>query len=171
MRLISSIVIITCLSCSRVDTKSHADLSLTGFWVSKNLEHYSIDSAVGGGQTIYGSGYLLKLDSNGVVTSLSADFRWENDSLYQGGEPGMTLRIGQWQLKDKSILLNQRLVFKTIMLTSDRIGQLEVDSVSVNSEKTLIYRQDTLIKVKTASKELETFIEGMVTFYKNRNGM
>ena len=145
-------------------------MALTGYWLSKNLEHYAIDPTLGGGQTIYGSGYLLKLDSTGEVTSLGADFRWENDSLYQGGEPGMTLRIGEWHQKDQSLLLNQKLISKTFMLTNERIGQLEADSVSVQSDSILIHRQDTLILVKKPSKELEEFVQRIVKFHKRKNG-
>ena len=170
MRLILTIIIITLVSCSQQDTKSQKVMALTGYWLSKNLEHYAIDSALGGGQTIYGSGYLLKLDSTGVVTSLGADFRWENDSLYQGGEPGMTLRIGGWQQKDQSLLLNQQLVSKTFMLTSERIGQLETDSFFVQSDSTLIHRLDTLIFVKRPSKELEEFVQRIVTYHKSKKG-
>ncbi len=152
------------------DTKTQKDQALTGYWVSKHLESYSIDSALGGGLTMYGSGYFLKLDSNGWVTSFGADFYWDNDSLYQGGEPGITLKIGDWRREHKSLLLNQRLASKTIMLTSDRIGQLETDSVKVLSDSLLIHKQDTLILVKKPSRDLEQFIEKIVTFHKNKNG-
>ena len=145
-------------------------MALTGFWVTKNLEHYAMDSSLGGGQTIYGSGYLLKLDSNGQVASLGADFRWEKDSLYQGGEPGMTLKIGEWNQKGQSLLLSQQLVSKTFLLSGERIGQLEADSVFVQSDSTLIHGQDTLIFVKKPSKELVEFVKRIVTFHKSKNG-
>lgn len=152
------------------DTRDQRDLALTGYWVSKHLEPYSIDSAFGGGKTTYGSGYLLKLGYNGQATSLGADFYWENDSLYQGGEPGLTLKIGDWKKEHQSLLLKQRLASKTIMLISDRIGQLETDSITVLSDSSMIRKQDTLIFVTKPSDDLKQFIEKIVTFHKNKNG-
>jgi hypothetical protein len=143
---------------------------MTGYWVSKHLETYPIDSALGGVKTTYGSGYLLKLDSNGQATLLGADFYWDSDSLYHGGEPGMTLKIGDWKKEQQRLLINQRLASKTIMLTSDRIGQRDTDSVLVLNDSSMIYRQDTLVFVKKPSNDLEQFIERIVLFHKNRNG-
>lgn len=158
------------VECLQPDTRIQQDQALTGYWVSKHLEPYSIDPALGGGKTTYGSGYLLKLESNGQVTSLGADFYWENDSLYQGGEPGMTLKIGKWIKEKQGLLLYQRLASKTIMLTSDRIGQQETDTISVLSDSSMVHKQDTLVFVKRPSNDLEQFIERIVTFHKNKNG-
>jgi hypothetical protein len=158
------------VGCLQPDTRIKQDQALTGYWVSKHLEPYSIDPALGGGKTTYGSGYLLKLDSNGQVTSLGADFYWENDSLYQGGEPGMTLKIGDWKKEQQSLILKQRLASKTIMLTSDRFGQPEADTISVLSDSSMIHRQDTLVFVKKPSTDLKQFIKRIVTFHKSKNG-
>lgn len=158
------------MACFQSDTKSHKQDTFQGYWVSKNFEYYDIDTALGGGLTMYGSGYLLKLDSNGQATSLGADYYWKSDSLFQGGEPGMTLKIGQWHTNGKFLFLKQKLASKTIMLTSDHIGQTEIDSFLVQGDSSMIHGRDTLIFVTKPSRDLEKFLENLVTFHRKKSG-
>ena len=155
------------VTCFQSGTKNQRSNIFPGYWVSKNLGHYSVDSSLGGGQTIYGSGYLLKLDSNGQATSLGADFYWKNDSLFQGGEPGITLKIGNWESRGQLLLLQQKLISKSFILPSDRIGRSEVDTVFLEPNSSMIYGQDTLILVKKPSRELQLFVDKISL---NKNG-
>jgi hypothetical protein len=170
MKLLLRILPLCLVSCIQTETKHQEITPLQRYWISKHLASYTIDSALGGGQTMYGSGFLLRIDSTRQVAYLGADFYWKNDSLYQGGEPGMTLKFGNWRRRNQTLMLHQKLLAKDIMLTSDKIGQLELDSVRIEGESFLIRNRDTLIPVKTPSKELEMLLDGMITFHKNRNG-
>ena len=62
---------------------------------------------MGGGKTIYGSAYLIRLDSNHKVNFLTADLYWKDDSLYLGGEPGIIMKSGNWNVEDSNVLLLQ----------------------------------------------------------------
>jgi hypothetical protein len=170
MRYLLTLFPIVLIACWQPGNSKQHDPGMTGYWISKNLEPYSVDSAFGGGKTIYGAGYLLKLDTNGQAVSLGADFYWKDDSLYKGGEPGMTLKIGNWHKEENILLLNQRLASRTFMRTGDRIGQIETDSVNVFVGRNLIHGQDTLISVKKLSIDLKEFVETLVTFHKENVG-
>ncbi len=162
MKFLATICLIYLVGCVPTEIMRQDNRPLNRYWVSKSLEPYVIDSALGGGHTMYGSGFLLRIDTNRQVAYLGADFYWENDSLYQGGEPGITLKYGNWKQRDKTLLLQQKLLAKDIMLTSDRIGQLELDSVKIQGDSILIYRRDTLVPVITPSKELEALLNGII---------
>lgn len=153
----------------QTETEQQGSRPLKRYWISKHLDPYTVP-AFGGGQTIYGSGFLLRVDTNGQVISLGADFYWKSDSLYQGGEPGMTLKFGKWHRMNQDLIVNQKLLAKDIMLTSDKIGQLELDSIQIQGDSLLIRKRDTLIPVKNPSRELELLLDGMTTFHKDKIG-
>lgn len=56
------------------------------------------------------------------------------------------------------------------MLTSDRIGRTEVDSLLLQRDSSMIHGRDTLIFVTKPSKELEQLREKLVTYNRSRNG-
>ena len=151
------------VACLQRDTTYNGVNPLEKYWISKTLDDYPVDSALGGGQTIYGSGHLIVLDSNSQSMSLGADFYWENDSLYHGGEPGMTLKMGRWQLNDGFVTLYQKLVLKTFMLSGEVIGQSEVDTITLKGNGQLIYKYDTLIPLLKQSNELELLLNKLKT--------
>lgn len=158
------------LACNRQETKQKENEHLNRYWVSKHLEPYTIDSAVGGGQTMYGSGFLLRLDSNGQAVSLGADYIWMNDSLYQRGEPGMSIKYGSWEVSEQRLFLNQKLLYKMIMHTSDKIGQTELDTLMLRGDSLLIHKTDTLTPVKKPSNELELLLNGIINYHSKKNG-
>lgn len=168
MRLFLTILPFALVACFPPEIKQKEAQPLNRYWISKHFEYYDIDSLFGGGQTMYGSAFLLRLENSGQVASLGADFYWKNDSLYQGGEPGMTVRIGNWLQRNQNLILNQKLVARTIMLTSDRIGQLEVDTITLQGDSLLIRRSDTLIPVKKPSMEIDLLLNNLYNFHKNK---
>jgi hypothetical protein len=129
------------------------------YWISKVFDYYEIDSALGGGKTIYGSASLIRLDSNHKVNLLTADFYWKDDSLYLGGEPGIIMKSGTWNVKDTNVLLSQKLIQKTFKFTGERIGQVESDTLKIPADSILRYNSDTLIPLNKPSSELKAFME------------
>lgn len=108
MKYILIVLLFIYAGCSHPDKGNLIDHKISGYWVSRHLEPYAMDASLGGGQTLYGSGYLLVLDSNNKMASLGADYYWNNDSLYQGGEPGMTVKLvsGKWNIKTCYLIKN-----------------------------------------------------------------
>ena len=152
------------MTCTQRDSVQQIDRPFERYWISKHLDYYSVDTAIGGGKTIYGSAFLLRLDSNGQATSLGADFYWKNDSLYQGGEPGMTVKTGSWHRSDQTLALKQALVVKTIMRAGDRIGQLELDTIYIEANGLFLRKSDTLVPVTKPSTELQSFHKTIIDF-------
>lgn len=114
---------------------------------------------MGGGKTVYGSAYLIRLDTNHKVNFLTADFYWKDDSLYLGGEPGIMMKSGDWDIKGSNLLLSQKLVAKTFLMPNDHIGQAEVDTFKISKDGTLTYKGDTLLPLKKPSSELKSFLD------------
>ncbi len=137
------------------------------YWISEKFDYYPKDS-ITGIELMYGSAYFLDLDSNQQVRFLSGDFYWRNDSLYHGGEPGFTLKAGNWEVKDSLLILRERLIEKTIMRVGDTIGQLEIDTLTFRGDSVINYRDNKLIPAKNVSQELKNFIEGVLNFRKHR---
>lgn len=73
-------------------------------------------------------------------------------------------------MEHQNLLLNQKLISKTIMRTGDRIGQLENDTVVRLNESTMLHMKDTLILVKKPSNELKHLINQFLTFYNAKAG-
>src|SRR5687767_7857363 len=96
MRYLLTILPLCLVGCTQTETRQQNSKTLDRYWISHHLEHYTLDSSIGGGQTVYGAGFLLRLDTNGQAASLGADFYWKKDSLYRGGEPGMSVKLGDW---------------------------------------------------------------------------
>jgi hypothetical protein len=129
----------------------------SNYWISEKFDYYPKDS-ITGIELMYGSAYFLNLNSNQEVRFLSGDFYWKNDSLYQGGEPGITLKAGNWKVKDSLLILSQKLIERTIMRISDTIGQIETDTLRFVGDSIIIYRRSRLVPVKKVSKELKEFM-------------
>jgi len=142
--------------------------SKSTFWISENLDYYSIDSIFGSGKTIYGSGYLLSFSPDQKVNFLTADFYWKNDSLYQGGEPGIIMKSGEWSIKDSTLLLNERLLEKSIMMLSDTIGEVQKDTFQIENDTLISYKRNKLIPLKKGSEQLKDFVKGIEKFHLNR---
>ena len=77
----------------------------------------------------------------------------------------MTIKFGKWQWKNQGLILNQKLLAKDFMLTSDRIGQIEVDTLMLRGDSLLIYKRDTLFPVSRPSTELELLLNGRIAFH------
>lgn len=147
-----------CVSCRHNEASKTSTQEVSGYWVSQHLEQYEMDPSLGSGKTVYGGARLLYLDLNGECKSLSGDYYWEKDSLYKGGEPGITIRAGTWEKRNLSVFLNQRLVFKTFMLTDTKVSDISLDTIHYLHPNSLIYLADTLIRVKNISQELKTIV-------------
>jgi hypothetical protein len=147
-----------CVSCRHNEVSDTSTQEVCGYWVSEDLDHYEMDPSLGSGKTAYGGGRLLYLGLNRECKSLSGDYYWENDSLYKGGEPGITIRAGTWEKKNRTVFLNQRLVFKTFMLTGTKVGDISLDSIHYIHPNSLFYLGDTLIRVTNISQELKTIV-------------
>ena len=150
------IVILICFfaSCSQGKDSNNEPGLKNVYWVSKYFEYYEIDSSVGNEKLFYSSALLLKLDSNKKVNFLSSNFYWNNDSLYLGSEPGRIMKSGSWELKDNEIVLHQNLLYKERMLTGDSVGQPESDTLKLEGDSLLIYKNDTLIPLTKPSQGL-----------------
>jgi len=165
VRIVLTILLLVSIGCSRREPDQFMDNAVVGYWVSHKLIPYEIDARLGGGQTKYGSGYLLRLDKDGQAVSLGGDFYWDNDSLFQGGEPGITLKIGKWRIENGVVYLDQILSLKSVMLISDRIGQPELDTIRLVNNKILVRKLDTLIYVKNPSRELDSLTSNLAFFH------
>jgi hypothetical protein len=159
MRYLIAILIFLTIACTQGRQSYDRTRLKSNYWISKQFDHYVIDSAFGGGKTIYGSAYLLNLESNQKVNFLSADFYWEKDSLYLGGEPGRTMKSGFWSRQNNNLVLEQKLISKMIMLTSDSIGKVESETLKIVGDSSLIYKRDTLIPLSMPSSELKTLMQ------------
>ncbi|RYE28863.1 MAG: hypothetical protein EOP48_33080, partial [Sphingobacteriales bacterium] len=152
--LLIIVYLASCVSCRHNEASKTSALEVCGYWVSQYLDQYEMDPSVGSGKTVYGGGRLLYLNLNGECKSLSGGYYWENDSLYKGGEPGTTIRAGTWEKRDRTVFLNQRLVFKTFMLTGTKVGDIGLDTIHYKQPNSLIYLADTLVRVKNISQDL-----------------
>jgi hypothetical protein len=129
----------------------------SNYWFSDSLQPYILNPATGE-RTIYGSAVLLYLDEKQNIKLLSGDFYWQNDTLYKGGEPGITLKVGKWNFIDSGFVFTDTLLHKTFRLPGDSIGRTgKVFATRIN-ESMFIYENDTLVPISNLSADLMTFM-------------
>lgn len=145
-------IVLVC--CTPTELKQQEDLPFQRLWISKHLIPYRIDD----GKTMYGSGYLLRLEPDSSAALLGADFYWKNDSLYQGGEPGRMVKTGTWNRRNQTLLLNLKLLEAGMKLPGIEIGQLQLDTLRMLNKNLFLYKEDTLIPVTKLSRRLEEML-------------
>ena len=158
MRNIFYIFLFVVGACKQNNIVTKKIMLVSQYWVSDSLQHYLLDSTQGGGKTLYGSAYLLYLNSNKTANFLSADFYWKNESLYLGGEPGMTMRTGRWVLTDSQLSINQKIIYKTFKFPDDSLGVFDTDSLKINGDSILLYKGNRLVPLNKISSELKTLM-------------
>lgn len=89
---------------------------------------------------------------------LSGDFYWQNDTLYKGGEPGITLKAGKWNLVNSGFVFTDTLLHKTFRLPDESIGRTERVFATRVNDSMFIYENDTLIPVSNLSADLKAFM-------------
>lgn len=71
----------------------------------------------------------------------------------------MTIKVGTWAIEDTTVVLTEKLLFKTFMMTGTKIGDTTMEEISYLHVNSLVYRFDTLKKVSKISQELNDILD------------
>ncbi len=159
MRFILIIIVFLEFSCHTEPDSSKVAIPNAKYWITEKLEYYPIDSLAGGGLTVYGSGFAFAIDPNGTARYLGADFYEDKDSVYIGGEPGRTIKAGNWIKNDSTLILTLRLLSKTFISTGESIGQVEADTLFIETNGLIKFKSHRLIPLLRLSNELQQILD------------
>lgn len=149
-------------SCNQsTNTFLAKSLTLSKFWISKDIKFNSSHS------NPFGEGTIYYFSSDNTFKTFSNDFAHKGDSI-TWGEPGIILRKGTWTIQNKSIILKHNLVFKTFLLPIDDTINIKIDTIIIKDKIMIDNHEKQFIPVNLITKELQKFISSEWSTFQNK---